>query len=140
MDVYAENILDHYRHPRSKHRIASPSIEHEEVNIACGDALTISLKVNGGKVEEAGWDGTGCAISQASMSLLMEELAGKTEEEIVALQKKDVYALLGVPIGPRRFKCALLALHTLKNALRTLHGNAPQSWLDTVDVEEDEHS
>ena len=138
MDVYAENILDHYRHPRGKSRIPSPSVEHEEVNIACGDALTIFLSMNDGKVEEAGWDGTGCAISQASMSLLMEELAGKTEEEIAALRQEDVYALLGVPIGPRRFKCALLALHTLKNELRKLHGDPPQSWLDTVDLEEDE--
>ncbi len=136
MDIYAENILDHYKHPRGKREVPEATAEHEEVNWSCGDALTISIKLDGDKIVEFGWDGHGCAISQASMSLLSEELEGKTPEEIDKLQKDDVYALLGVPIGPRRFKCALLSLHTLKNALRKAKGLPAQDWLETVELQD----
>jgi nitrogen fixation NifU-like protein len=74
----------------------------------------------------------GCAISQASMSMLGEELEGKTIAELAELGQRTMYELLGVPIGPRRFKCALLSLHTLKNALRKANHEKPQGWIDTV--------
>jgi len=134
MDVYAENILDHYRHPRGKELLANPSAFHTEANISCGDTLTIQVEVRDGKLQQLGWQGTGCAISQAAMSLLAEELEGKTMDEIDRLSKEEVYELLGVPIGTRRIKCALLSLHTLKNTLRKLDGKDPQSWLDTVEI------
>ncbi len=131
MDLYAENILDHYRHPRGKQAISTPSVTHEEVNLSCGDALTISLSIEEGKVTEMGWEGSGCAISQAAMSMLSEELEGKSVDELDALRKEDVYALLGVPIGPRRFKCALLGLHTLKNAVRKFKKEEVRGWGET---------
>lgn len=137
MDLYAENILDHYRHPREKKELAEPTVTHEEVNHSCGDALEIRLIVKDGIVTDAGWTGTGCAISQASMSMLAEELIGKTATELESLRKENVYDLLGVPVGPRRFKCALLSLHALKNALRIARGEAPQGWLDTVELASD---
>ncbi len=132
MDLYAENILDHYRHPRAKHAIASPSVSHEEVNLSCGDALRVDLRIEDGRVTGIGWEGSGCAISQAAMSMLGEELAGKSLEEIDALKKENVYELLGVPVGPRRFKCALLCLHALKNAVRTFRHEPPQGWTETA--------
>ncbi len=136
MDVYADNILDHYRHPRGKDVIADANASHSEANISCGDTLSIDLVVEDGKVAKIGWQGNGCAISQAAMSMIAEELEGKTLEYIDALTKENVFELLGVPIGTRRIKCALLSLHTLKNTLRKFAGKAPQSWLDTVEVEE----
>ncbi|MEK7563175.1 MAG: iron-sulfur cluster assembly scaffold protein [Patescibacteria group bacterium] len=136
MDVYAENILDHYRHPRNKNsefRIPNSEFSsHTEENLSCGDTVTIHLSIKDDRIAEISWDGTGCAISQAAMSLLSEELAGKTVSEVEALIPKDIYDILGVPIGPRRVKCALLGLHTLKNALRKNVGKELQSWIGTV--------
>ncbi len=130
MDVYAENILDHYRTPRGKHSLPAPSVTHEEINVSCGDALTIQLLIKDGTVTKIGWEGTGCAVSQAAMSMLSEELMEKSTENLEKLKKEDIYELLGVPIGPRRVKCALLGLHTLKNALRKSRGELLQGWLD----------
>lgn len=132
MDLYAEEILDHYRHPRGKTRLAKPMVSHEEINHSCGDALTVDLTLAHGSVRAIGWEGTGCAISQACMSMLSEGVTGKTEDELLALTQKDIFEMLAVPIGPRRTKCALLALHTIKNALRIAHGDHPQSWSETV--------
>lgn len=134
MDLYAENILDHYRHPRCKQHISHPTVTHEEANHSCGDVISIELEIADGTIQRVGWQGTGCAISQAGMSILCEELEGKSTDDILSLGKDDIYELLGVPIGPRRFKCALICLHTVKNAIRKNQGDEPQSWLDTVEI------
>ena len=161
MDIYAENILDHFRHPRNKQPLAtspasappSPSgrggmggegrsggniTDHEEWNHACGDMLHLWLKLQNGTIVKVGWEGTGCAISQAGMSILSEELAGMSEEEVMQLTKEHVYEMLGISIGPRRFKCALMSLHTVKNALLKAVGKPPQSWTETVSLEKEE--
>ena len=132
MDLYAETILDHYRHPRGKERLPSPSVTHAEVNLSCGDELTLSLGIHDDHIRKIGWEGSGCAISQSAMSMLGEELEGKSLAEAASLSKDDVYALLGVPVGPRRIKCALLCLHALKNAVRKFRGEASQGWAETV--------
>ncbi len=137
MDLYAENILEHYRHPHYKKEIENPNIEHEEINHACGDVLSVQIKFKDGKIESIGWDGTGCAISQAGMSILSDELIGMKTEDVLELKKKDIYIMLGVPIGPRRYKCALLCLHTVKNTIRKIEELEPQGWLDTVEIEDD---
>ncbi len=135
MDLYADNILDHYRHPRGKQVLSHPSASHQEENISCGDELTVQLTIENERVIEIGWQGTGCAISQAAMSMLSEELAGMSIEDIEQLSPQHVYDLLGVPVGPRRHKCALLCLHTLKNALRKQKGEEAQGWNMTVAVD-----
>ena len=142
MDLYAENILDHYRDPRHK-KVESgkwkveSAFTHSEANISCGDEITIALSIENDVVTSIEWTGAGCAISQAGMSMFSEELEGKSTDEILNLKKDDIYALLGVPIGPRRFKCALLCLHTVKNALRKHEGQEPQMWLETVEIDEE---
>src|SRR3989344_3627187 len=135
MDLYAENILDHFRHPRNFEPLLEATIDHEEWNHACGDSLHLFLKLEGGKIANVGWTGTGCAISQASMSILSEELSGMSEDEVLQLTKDDLYAMLGVTIGPRRFKCALMSLHTVKNALLKAKGKPLQGWVKTVSLE-----
>lgn len=137
MDLYAENILDHYRDPRYKGALADAHVTHSEANISCGDEVTLQLNIEDGRIKEVAWEGIGCAISQAGMSILCEELEGMSLQDASALQKDDIYELLGIPVGPRRFKCALLCLHTLKNALRTHNGEDVQSWLDTVEIEDE---
>lgn len=137
MDLYAENILDHYRSPRGKRPLSQPDITHGEKNHSCGDAVTIQLKIQDGVIEEMGWEGTGCAISQAGMSMLAEELEKKPVADAEAMEAKQMLEMLGVPIGPRRMKCALLSLHTLKNALRASKGQPSQLWRETVGEDED---
>ncbi len=132
MDLYADQILDHYKHPRHAGALVEPSASHEEVNLSCGDRVKIDLAIDDGIVKNIGWTGTGCAISQAGMSLLSEHVIGKPVEEVLAIAKPELLELLGVPVSERRLKCALLGLHTLKNALRLHISLAPQSWSETV--------
>lgn len=136
MDLYAENILDHYRAPRGKLAVGNWQLAstHTESNPACGDEITVGMNIRDGCIEEMQWDGAGCAISQAAMSMLSEELAGKTTDTIDRMQKEDVLALLGVPISARRLKCALLGLHTLKNALHKVRGEMEQDWNATMEL------
>jgi nitrogen fixation protein NifU and related proteins len=132
MDLYAENILDHYRSPRGKIFIAHPTVEHKESNPACGDVLTVQISLKDDQTVNIGWDGEGCAISQSAMSMIFEELNGETIEEAESISTQTMYGLLGIPISPRRTKCALLALHVLKNTFRKLKKEDPQSWSKTI--------
>lgn len=135
MDLYAENILDHYRNPRGKLGVGGWGLGlviHREDNPACGDELTVGLTVHDDHIQHIHWNGTGCAISQAAMSMLSEELEGKTFEDVDHLMKDGMLALLGVPIGPRRLKCALLGLHAVKNALLRFQKTPLRSWSETV--------
>lgn len=135
MDLYAENILDHYKHPRNAELLPHPDVSHREENASCGDDLNLTLTLKNGVIAEIGWSGQGCAISQAAMSLLSEELTGKSLDEAGAMKKVSILALLGVPVGPRRLKCALLCLHTLKNTVRKVKGQEPESWLRNVEID-----
>jgi nitrogen fixation protein NifU and related proteins len=132
MDLPAEHVLDHYRHPRHKTPLADPSVTHTEQNWSCGDALTIHLRIEDDRIAAIGWTGEGCAISQAGMSLLAETLPGKTLAEADAHTARDITDLLGIPVGARRLKCALLCLHTLRNAIRIERQEPPLSWKETV--------
>ena len=114
-DFYRENILDHYRNPRNKGHLENPTHVHEEHNPLCGDVIRINLHVNDEDViEEVRFDGEGCAISQASASMLTEMIQGKTLEEAKQVSKDDILEALGIDIGPVRLKCALLSLKVLK--------------------------
>ncbi|PIQ76825.1 SUF system NifU family Fe-S cluster assembly protein [Candidatus Peregrinibacteria bacterium CG10_big_fil_rev_8_21_14_0_10_49_24] len=137
MDLYAENILDHYRDPRHKGVLANADITHSEANISCGDEVTLHIRIEDNRIADIAWEGTGCAISQAGISILCEELHGMSVHDATALTKEDIYELLGIPVGPRRFKCALLCLHTLKNALHICEGEPVQDWLQTVEIEDE---
>ena len=114
-DFYRENILDHYRNPRNKGHLENPTHSHEEHNPLCGDVLQIDLHVNDEDViQEVRFDGQGCAISQASASMLTEMIQGKTLEEAKQVDKEDILEALGIDIGPVRLKCALLSLKVFK--------------------------
>lgn len=136
MDLYADTILDHYRHPRFKQVRGDATVTHAEKNLSCGDTLTVFLTTDDVDHAELNWTGDGCAISQAGMSILAEAMQEKTLTELDALTATDVRTLLGIPVGNRRIKCALLCLHTLKNALHTLRGEPLQSWTETVGNDE----
>jgi nitrogen fixation NifU-like protein len=112
--LYREAILDHYKHPRRKGHLENPDIRYHDHNPFCGDELTIELKTKDGIVVDAAFDGRGCAISQATASMLMEEVVGKSLDELKELDKAYILDLLGIEIGPVRLKCALLSLKVLK--------------------------
>jgi nitrogen fixation NifU-like protein len=116
-DLYRDYILEHYRRPHNFGVLASPSASFEGANPLCGDRITMMLGIRDGVVEEVAFTGRGCAISQASASLLTDEVKGKRVEEVAALTADDVLDLLGIEISPARLKCALLSLDTLEHAL-----------------------
>ncbi|MFQ5341105.1 MAG: Fe-S cluster assembly sulfur transfer protein SufU [Anaerolineae bacterium] len=113
-DLYREHILDHYQHPRNHGEIEDPDISQEEYNPLCGDRLVLQLKLDDDHVADVKFHGEGCAISQASASMLTELVEGKSVDELKALSKEDILDMLGIPIGPVRLKCALLSLKALK--------------------------
>jgi len=115
--LYREAILDHYKHPRRKGHIDEPDIHYRDTNPFCGDEITIELKVADGVVVDAAFDGRGCAISQASASMIMEEIVGMSIADLKEWGKEDILELLGIEIGPVRLKCALLPLKALKAGL-----------------------
>src|ERR671926_1757808 len=115
-DMYREIILEHYKHPHNAGTLERPDISHEEYNPLCGDRVRIDLQVESGIITDVRFQGRGWAISQASASLLTDEIKGKPIEAITAFSKDDMLDLIGIPLdkNPVRIKCALLALKTLK--------------------------
>ncbi len=112
--MYREYILDHYKNPRNFGRLESADITHEENNPLCGDVVGMDFKVAGGVIEDVRFHGRGCAISQASASLLTERLKGMSLDDARTIDKQDVLDELGIEISPARLKCALLSLKVLK--------------------------
>ena len=124
MDIYTEIILDYFKNPRNKGKLEDADLDAVEHNPICGDIIKIYLKTKDGKVEKATFEGQGCAISQASTSMLTEKLIGKTLEEVRELNNEEVYKMLGVEISPARVKCALLGLVCAKSASNNQKENA----------------
>jgi len=114
-DLYRELIIERYKSPHFRGLLDPHDISFEDENPLCGDHIRIDLRVDEqGRVTEAGFDGHGCAISQASADLLIESIQGKQLDEIKQIDKDDVLDLLGIELGPVRLKCALLSLKVLK--------------------------
>ncbi|HIH24294.1 TPA: SUF system NifU family Fe-S cluster assembly protein [Candidatus Woesearchaeota archaeon] len=117
--LYKENILDHYKHPRNKRTMEAPTYSLAGKNPLCGDAITVSLRIEDEIVADIAFQGTGCAISQAAMSLLTERVKGMRAVDVLALGPDDIVSMLGIPIGPVRMKCAMLGLRTAQDALNS---------------------
>ena len=113
-DLYRDNIIDHYQNPLNYGVLDQPDITYEDSNPVCGDEIRMDLKVQDGRVVDARFQGHGCSISQASASMLTEEIIGKTLDEVKQIDKHYLLQLLGIPLGPVRLKCALLSLKVLK--------------------------
>jgi len=125
-DFYRENILDHYRQPRNTGTLDDATHSHEENNPLCGDVIRIDLHVNENDViDKVAFSGKGCAISQASASMLTEMIQGKSLDEAKQIGKDDILEALGIDIGPVRMKCALLSLKVLKAGA---YGLSEEEW------------
>lgn len=112
-DEYRELILDAARNRQNWGLLSPADIDHEEHNPVCGDHLHLTVRLAEGVIIAVGWDGDGCAISQASASLLGEKLIGMTLTAALALTRDDILDMIGLPLLPTRQKCALLSLKTL---------------------------
>ncbi len=114
-DIYREIILDYYRNPRNYGKIENPDISQKDSNPLCGDELEMNINLKDNKVSDVKFTGKGCAISQASASMLTELIMGKDFDFVKKLTKEDILENLGLhDLGPARIKCALLSLKVLK--------------------------
>ncbi|EGF29506.1 Fe-S cluster assembly sulfur transfer protein SufU [Rhodopirellula baltica] len=119
-DIYEEHVLDHYEDPYHRGTLDSASHMHEGNNPLCGDRIVITLKLDdSGKVAEAWFEGEGCVISQASASMLIERMEGKTIEEVKAFTAEEMLELFGPKLTPNRQKCCLLSWKILQSALHS---------------------
>ena len=116
-DLYRDYILEHYRRPHNFGILEAPTSSYEGSNPLCGDRITMMLEIADGAVRDVAFTGRGCAISQASASLLTDEIKGKTVEQVEKLTPDDLLELIGIEISPARLKCALLSLDTVAHAL-----------------------
>jgi nitrogen fixation NifU-like protein len=124
-DLYRDYILEHYRRPHNFGVLENATTTQEGANPLCGDRITLQLRVADGQIAGVGFTGRGCAISQASTSLLTDELRGKAVDAAAAISAADVLDMLGIEISPARMKCALLSLETLQGALGTKAAKSP---------------
>jgi nitrogen fixation NifU-like protein len=129
-DMYRQQILDHYRNPRNVGELEDPTFSHEGYNPSCGDELEfdVELEDDGETVARVAFRGEGCAISQASASMLSQKLPGMTLDEVEALDRDDVLEMLGVEVTPMRIKCAVLAEKVVQDGAKIYQGE--------VDVDE----
>jgi nitrogen fixation NifU-like protein len=122
MDMYRELILDHYKHPRNAGHLDHPDTIQSDQNVSCGDSIIMEVSfdtVEGKRVlSDVRFSGSGCAINQASASMLTEKAKGKSLEEIQSYTTDDILELLGTQLTPTRIKCAVLPLEVLQKAIR----------------------
>lgn len=132
--MYREYILEHYRNPQNYGTMEAPTFEAEGQNPLCGDELHVQVEVDvEDRVTAVKFTGQGCAISQASMSILSDELVGKTMDEVAAMDKDAIVDLIGIDLSPVRLKCALLGLVVVKMGMHEHSGTAAPSGWEGVD-------
>ena len=121
--IYTEIILDYYRHPRNKGQLENPQISAKDSNPLCGDVIEIQMVLDGNDtVKDVRYNGQGCAISQASASMLTELVKGKSLDEVRKIFKEDILSLIGGQLSAVRLKCALLSLKVMKTGLYSYLG------------------
>ena len=119
MDLYREQILDHYKNPRNFGHLDGADVVREEVNMSCGDQITIEIK-HDDRIKEIMFSGEGCAINRASASMLTELVQGMLIKDVMKLNFDDVQKLLGTTLTPSRVKCALLPLEAIQKAIQSV--------------------
>ncbi|GEM_PF-2359592 len=121
-EIYKENILDHYKHPHNAGILVEYSFKHKELNPLCGDTIEIFVKLDENNVKSVSFIGNGCAISQASASMLTDYIKNKSLKEVTEIKRDVILEMLGIKIGVVRMKCALLSLKTLLKGIDKLAG------------------
>ncbi|NHN60523.1 MULTISPECIES: Fe-S cluster assembly sulfur transfer protein SufU [Halorussus] len=136
-DMYRQQILDHYKNPRNYGELEEPTFSHAGENPMCGDEITIDVQLDEDDetIERVAFRGDGCAISQASASMLTGELRGMSVAEMRGLDRDDVIDMLGVDISPMRVKCAVLAEKVVQDGADIYEG---EKELDKTTTEDDD--
>lgn len=125
-DMYREHILDHYKHPRNFGVLSPADVDHEANNPLCGDQIRITFTVNEkDEISDVKFSGRGCAISQASASLLTSRVKGKPLADVESITRDDIVQMLGIPVSPVRLKCALLSLAVLREGIEIYRKDLP---------------
>lgn len=133
-DIYREIILDHYRNPRNKGKIDNADVKIHDSNPLCGDKIDIYLKIKDGNIYDIKFDGKGCAISQASASMLTEMVMKKPLTNAKDITKEDILENIGLMnLGPARIKCALLSLKVLKMGMIKYFENKDPDTVKTLE-------
>lgn len=116
--IYSEIILDYYRYPRNKGTLVHPQIQARDSNPLCGDVVEMQLELDEkNSVKDVKFNGQGCAISQASASMLTELVKGKSLDDVRKISKEEILSLIGGQLTAVRLKCALLSLKVLKTGI-----------------------
>lgn len=134
MDIYSQNIIDHYKNPRNRGQLKDGNVAHNEVNYSCGDKLSVDLKIDNDTIADFKFSGGGCAISQAAMSMLGEIIINKKVDDVLAFSFINIKDILGVPVSERRSKCALLGLLTVQNAILKDENRPLREWAEIVNT------
>jgi nitrogen fixation protein NifU and related proteins len=124
-NLYKENILDHYKHPRNFGKLENANAKASDNLISCGDQLSMELNINKDVVKDIKFTGLGCAISMASASMLTEIVKGKDISGLKRLTRDDILKMLGVELTPTRVKCAMLSLEVLNKAILNYSHSRP---------------
>ncbi len=112
--IYREIILEHYKNPSNRGVLDPADFSYQDVNPLCGDEIRMDVRVTDDRISEIRFSGRGCAVSQASASILTEMAEGKSLDEVKAIGKDDLLDEIGIPVSPARMKCAMLGLKVLK--------------------------
>ena len=134
-DMYRQQILDHYKSPRNYGELEEPTFTHVGENPMCGDTIEMDVVLDDAEetIEHVAFRGDGCAISQASASMLSEKLQGTTIEALQAMDRDDVVDMLGVDISPMRIKCAVLAEKVAQDGAEIYFGEMDDDATTTED-------
>lgn len=118
MDMYRALILEHSKHPHNNGTLHTPDVRYKEKNPLCGDEIQIDCCIDAtGKITDIMFNGHGCAISQATASLLTDSVKGLSVDDVMALKKQDILDMLGIELAFMRIKCAMLSLHILQKGI-----------------------
>ncbi len=133
-DMYRQQILDHYKNPRNYGRLEDPTFTHIGENPMCGDEIRMDVRLDDEEtIKQVAFSGDGCAISQASASMLSGKLAGKTIDELLEMDRDDIVDMLGVDISPMRIKCAVLAEKVAQDGAEIYRGDLDLEKTSTED-------
>ncbi len=122
MDIYSENIMEHYKDPRNFGKLENENASYKDSNPLCGDKINVQLIIENDEIKEIKYECDGCAISRASSSIISEKIKGMELKDILKLNKDFVLDSLGIQLNPMRLKCAMLSLRAIQKAILNYKG------------------